>query len=422
MSVNYQVNTNTDAAPTYVDLDELFLAGYTPSNTGFKVTNSSYDISEQFAPIGSKVEWKTFTTGMVTPTGLDLVQVFAPKVGVAVTDPYGTGPAPYPATAKTYRFVIGDSIQYTCNVIANFYGDSPNVGSDWSKIDYNGFAGVKYQFNFPNNSISSDNGYPKNTVFVTCVGGGGAGGSAFIASTPSAVIDYGGGGGGGGSRSYGYFQPIAGVNYNLDIGTGGTAVAIGANGTNGGGTSVSYTDSNGVIHIVASANGGYGGAAATINGLGQGGQGGSKTVANIISYTGAAGGQGGQFGPTKSNPHVGEDGNDNDVCPISGTNQRYSGGGCGGDVPYAAWEFGGLGGGGAPCKECGNYGQEYQSMNKTIYYPDTDWANQIPHGGGYPGTGGGGAGGSTDGSGGEYISPGNGGSGLILFVYLTDQS
>jgi hypothetical protein len=310
-----------------------------------------------------------------------------------------------------------NNVEYTIIVVANFNvlpTTCPTLIN--SNISATGIAsgGVAVLFNCPNPAQS--------TIYTTLVGGGGSGGYGYIAPDNTA---YAGGGGGGGGRSYSSFTPIPGMYYNLAIGAGGVAPTTPlSDGGQGGATTLTWTDSNGTLYTIATAQGGLGGGAGKAGGGGAGGAGGTA-IPNSIP--GAKGGNGGITGQLST---AGQDGTFYDVLPNYQA-QQYSGSGAGGyvgppDAPNSIY-LGGLGGGGGVYFANGsNGGRTYTGLCGLKYIATAGTKPRGFKGFGYSGLGGGGGGGSIVTSIKGINSYGDpayvGGSGLVVFAFLTDQS
>ena len=435
---NYFVNTNVNLyadangsyVPAYNSLDSLFL-GLTSSTqaaiTGFKAPSGAtvVDLNAKYAALSGQIPWSstTFTTEMIsTSTGSDLITVFAPITGPGVYDDAG---------GKYY--IYGEN-GYTIVVFANFLSAPVTQPCNISVAGLNS-AYLGITLNLPN--ISSVNGFPANTVFLTCIGGGGGGGGACVGpDVSSTVAANSGAGGGGGGHSYTSFKAIPGQLYNIGIGEGGTAGKAGDgtqgfNGGHGGDTSVYFTDSNYGNQYMATATGGYGGEGAFYNNTTAVANGGLPGTPNDWSEGApyGAGGNGGIriFGRDTVDADSGAQGNGDSPGYTQGyypgsQNLVLGGGGAGGWVNGASTAYGGLGGGACSNYYCCNYNNatDMSLFNGALNYDAN--SKDLLAGSGFNGAGGGGAGGWCASSGYTAYDGGNGGSGLVVIAFWSDQT
>ena len=224
---------------------------------------------------------------------------------------------------------------------------------------------------------------PIYTVNYLVVGGGGGGGNNGNGTAT-------GGGGGAGGLISGTTGVIAGVQYPITVGSGGSVVQTNAGAGSNGGNSVF----NSQTAIGGGGGSGAGGAAGGSGGSGGGGSGsggaGTPGQGNNGGGVGGGGGGAGGVGQTNSAPYVSGAGGIGLTSSISsGTSVYYAGGG-GGGVGGSA---GGLGGGGASVNGVGSGVA------------------------GTAGTGGGGGAGSQASPGYSGPSGAPGGSGVVIISY-----
>ena len=222
---------------------------------------------------------------------------------------------------------------------------------------------------------------------VLVVAGGGGGGSCF-------------GGGGGGGVVYKTAQALAAGSYAVAIGAGGnggTALAVGTNGSNSSiaGFPAAIGGGGGAGHMLGGKLGGSGGGGQSLAaGAGTAGQG-FDGGAGATTSQGGGGGGGGGIGYAAVAGTSGGNGGPGFACAISPAATHYAGGGGGAyQAGYGSVAgLGGIGGGGAA-----------SGLNAGL--PGT--AN----------TGGGGGGGGYGGTNGGAANGGAGGSGIVIVRYL----
>ena len=235
--------------------------------------------------------------------------------------------------------------------------------------------------------------------YLVVAGGGGAGG------------DNGGGGGAGGYRTVASknFTVVAGTQYTITVGAGGS----GDNSSN----TQQTNGSNSVFSTITSAGGGYGSSQGHNTGGNDGGSGGGA---------GQAGGVGGNGNTPATTPSQGNDGGDPSGNPSVGS----GGGGSSGAGANSSANSGGAGGAGTSNSISGS-SVSYAGGGSGGADQNNNGGGQSTSGGGGTGgtggsngnnatanTGGGGGGGGQNGS----ATGGSGGSGIVILRRLTADS
>jgi hypothetical protein len=243
------------------------------------------------------------------------------------------------------------------------------------------YSGVVFQYSTSSQSITFN--YSVNDVKLLLVGGGGGGGQY-----NSSHQVYGGGGGGGGIYYTNNFLTSIGT-YSITVGNGGNTTS----GTTSGNSSVSFGGST-----ILSVTGGGGGGGSYTSGTSNGGlAGGAGGGGGGNYYTGGIGGAG--YGCDTLNA-AGSSGLTSINIPTNPLTQLYLSGGGGGSNSLAP-DTGN--GGTAGLGIGGTYGGNSNANG-------TSGINTFSNGGGF-----GGGGGGTPGFGDPTITPGTGGSGVVIF-------
>ena len=237
------------------------------------------------------------------------------------------------------------------------------------------------------------------TVDYLIVGGGGAGGMG----------NGGGGGGGAGGLIYQTSQSLAIGTFAAVVGTGGTGAANGVNAAGGHGTDSSFNgqtagggagaganDAAGVAGDTANGGSGSGSSGSTSAGGAAGSQGTTNAGGQGAPNDGGGGGGAGGAGVAGAVNDPGEGGGGLSNS-ITGSAVFYAGGGAGANETGSVVAAGGNGGGGAGASESGSV----NAINGT------------------DGTGGGGGGGDFSFSG---TGAADGGNGIVIVRYLTQQT
>ena len=255
-------------------------------------------------------------------------------------------------------------------------------------------------FTFPNNIVLtgavSGNGavgpvnvpQPFELEYLVIAGGGGGGGFT------------GGGGGAGGYRTDTGLEALAGSNYTLTVGAGGSAGAAGPNGTatNGG------NGSNSVFSTITSAGGGGGGGRSTTDGAALNGLAGGSGGGAGISSLGGTSGTGGTGNTPSVSPSQGNDGG-NSTAGLGNSTSAGGGGGASSVGGNGTSGVGGSGGSGASSSITGT------PVTRAIGGAGATNASGGAGTAGTANTGNGGKGGQA------FTVGGAGGSGVVILKY-----